>query len=224
MTRTTTCCFAALSLSAIILLAGCGQPTGVMLSTLVETPAATPIPLATTRATNDTLTPAATATQALPQAGAKFVQLDVYVGLRVSSLEEAIERVKFDVRMPTVLPAGYKLDAISIGEPVDQWVRIVFTNGDHHIIVGQRVVDTSNAHQFTDEELVELRQEKVTIGTYPGMGHGANVVKTMRGYLQEYGSIVWYPVGLARSIWTVDDASVTLEDLIKMAESMELAP
>jgi len=76
---------------------------------------------------------------------------------------------------------------------------------------------------FTDEEITELGQQKVTVGGFPGMGHGPGVSRTKEAR-QEYSSVMWWPPGLRRAIWTDDDASLSLDDLLAVAESMETAP
>jgi hypothetical protein len=155
----------------------------------------------------------------------KHVEVPIYIGDPVASIEEAQSRLHFSVKEPKVLPVGYKLDRITISYPEDapnEYLRIVYVSGEHHIIVGQAPWGPE-MRLFTDEEMAELRQQKITIGGFPGMGHGPGISKTKEA-LQEYSSVMWWPPGIRRTVWTEDDASLSMEDLLAVAESMEVAP
>ena len=159
----------------------------------------------------------------------------IYLGEEASSLVEAQSRVSFGMDVPRVVPGGYNLIWIgssSLAEkaPGRGFTRLVYSDGEHHILVGQGPIEEVNLEVITDEWLKELNQQRVTIHGFPGVGHerterevpmGVVEGKTIMVPIQEPAAVRWWPPGLVRAVWTPDDMSITLADLIVMAESME---
>ena len=159
----------------------------------------------------------------------------IFFGTEVGSPAEAQSRVGFEIGVPTIVPGNFKLiwmgtSPASVTDSLDQFVRLVYSDGEHHVIVGQQPIEDLNLSIITDEWLAQWRQQRVTIHGHPGIGHERTeremsiaVVegKTVKVPVQEPAALRWWPPGLVRSIWTPDDMSLTLADLIVMAESME---
>lgn len=171
------------------------------------------------------LKPTATTVAKPPVSLQKGAEPLIYVGNPAASMAVATSRVHFSVMVPKVIPPGYVLDAISTSYPEEapfEGVRILYKKGEHYMVVGQSTFDTTKLQPLTDEWLAENRQQKITVGGHPGIGHEGGVIKWGNGTLQEYSAVNWWPPGLSVSVWSVNDASITLADLLKVAESMEV--
>lgn len=182
--------------------------------------------------------PPSESTGTLPSAigGPMSIQDPIFVGEEANSLAEAQSRVAFEIGVPRVLPDDFKLiwrgtSPLSAKEEGGGFSRLVYSDGVHHIIVAQRLseFDALKA-EFTDEWLDEFDQQKVTIQGHPGIGHERTerevpvaVVegKLVKVPIQETASVRWWPPGLMLQVWTPDDMSITLADLIPIAESVE---
>ena len=169
--------------------------------------------------------------------GPMSIREPIFVGEEASSLAEAQSRVGFEIGVPRVLPDNFKLiwrgtSPLSAKEEGGGFSRLVYSDGEHHIIVGQRLSEFDALEvELTDEWLAEFDQQKVTIQGHPGIGHERTErempIAVFEGKLvkvpvQETASVRWWPPGLMLQVWTPDDMSITLADLIAIAESVEL--
>ncbi|MCC7355216.1 MAG: hypothetical protein IT330_15835 [Anaerolineae bacterium] len=151
----------------------------------------------------------------------KVVRDDIYDGYQAASIEEAVSRLHFPVVVPKVLPAGYRLDAIYTPYPEDtvEALKLIYTNGKYRLVVGQQP-RKEPAPNLSDEYMAELRQERVTVGSHLGMAHGPRTSQTKEAR-PVYAAVTWYPPGLMRLVGSVDDPTLTLEDILAVARSME---
>lgn len=157
----------------------------------------------------------------------------IFLGEQAASLEEAQNRVSFNIAVPRNLPGDYSLiwmgtSPLSSKEEGGGFSRLVYSDGQHHIIVGQRLAKDHEKGILEEDEILTLAYlQKVTIRGYPGMAREGGVYMHPRlGDLKPVPLEVppylqWWPPGQTIAIWSEDDMSLRLADLIAMAESVE---
>jgi len=153
-------------------------------------------------------------------------KMQIFFGNQAASVEEAQERVKFEIAVPRVLPEGYELIWVgtslrSFGDPEGRSIfsRLVYSDGQGYIIIHQ-VPHREAPTNLTDEYLSSHRQQRVSIHGHPGMGHDRGMTAVPIYVVP--AQLQWWPPDQMRII-LLDDENMylTLADLIATAESME---